>query len=68
MGAAFLITLREGLEISLVLAILISYLVKTGRRSEMGAVWQGTGLAANKISNTPVIWKKRFRFRRLPPR
>ncbi len=46
MGAAFLITLREGLEISLVLAILISYLVKTGRRSEMGAVWQGTGLAA----------------------
>lgn len=46
MGASFLITLREGLEVSLVLAILISYLVKTGRRSEMGAVWQGTGLAA----------------------
>lgn len=46
MGASFLITLREGLEVSLVLAILISYLVKTGRRSEAGAVWQGTGLAA----------------------
>ena len=46
MGASFLITLREGLEVSLVLAILISYLVKTGRADETGAVWKGTGLAA----------------------
>jgi len=46
MGASFLITLREGLEVSLVLAILISYLVKTGRADESGAVWKGTGLAA----------------------
>ena len=46
MGASFLITLREGLEVSLVLAILISYLVKTERRSELGAVWRGTGAAA----------------------
>jgi len=46
MGAAFLITLREGLEVSLVLAILISYLVKTGRGHETVAVWRGTGLAA----------------------
>jgi len=45
MGASFLITLREGLEVSLVLAILISYLVKTGRSSETGGVWRGTGLA-----------------------
>ena len=45
MGAAFLITLREGLEVSLVLAILLAYLVKTGRGSEVGAVWRGTGLA-----------------------
>lgn len=46
MGAAFLITLREGLEVSLVLAILVAYLVKTGRGDEVGAVWRGTGLAA----------------------
>ena len=45
MGASFLITLREGLEIALVLAILIAYLVKTDRRSEMVAVWKGAGLA-----------------------
>lgn len=41
MGAAFLITLREGLEIALVLAILISYLVKSDRRADLPAVWKG---------------------------
>lgn len=46
MGAAFLITLREGLEISLVLAILLGYLVKTGRREHVSSVWLGTLVAA----------------------
>ena len=46
MSAAFLITLREGLEISLVLAILLGYLVKTGRGSESRSVWLGAGVAA----------------------
>ena len=45
MGASLLITLREGLEISLVLSILLSYMIKTGRREETRAVWLGAGLA-----------------------
>ena len=46
MGASFLITLREGLEVSLVLAIIISYLVKCGRKSDIPAVWRGSAIAA----------------------
>lgn len=46
MGAAFLVTLREGLEIAIVLAILISYLVKSSRAAEVAAVWRGAAFAA----------------------
>jgi len=45
MGAAFLITLREGLEIAIVLAILVGYLVKTDRRDQLRSVWLGAGIA-----------------------
>ena len=45
MGAAFLITLREGLEIAIVLAILVSYLVKSDRRDAVADVWRGAALA-----------------------
>jgi len=42
MGSSFLITLREGLEASLILAILFSYLKKTNRWADAKYVWQGT--------------------------
>ena len=45
MSASFLITLREGLEISLVLAILFGYLSKTNRASDFRHVWVGSGIA-----------------------
>ncbi|NQV96645.1 MAG: FTR1 family protein [Acidimicrobiaceae bacterium] len=45
MGSSFLITLREGLEASLIISILLTYLAKTDRRVDNRLVWAGTLVA-----------------------
>ncbi|MFD1214512.1 iron uptake transporter permease EfeU [Arthrobacter sp. GCM10027362] len=46
MTANFLIGLREGLEATLVVVLLLAYLARTGRRPLMPRVWAGVGFAA----------------------
>jgi high-affinity iron transporter len=46
MGAAFLITLREGMEAALIVAIILAYLRSAGRVDRFSLVWGGVGTAA----------------------
>ena len=45
MGSSLLITLREGLEIALVLVVIVAYLRRIGRSDRLGVVWAGAGAA-----------------------
>ncbi len=44
--AGFVTGLREGVEAALIVAIVLSYLVRSGARDQAGKVWLGMGLAA----------------------
>jgi len=43
--ANYLIGLREGLEASLIVGILVAYVVKAGKSERLGMIWAGTGIA-----------------------
>ena len=45
MAAAFLVTLREGLEAALIISIILAYLARTGNRRYFRNVWLGVGSA-----------------------
>lgn len=51
---SFLVTVREGFEIALILAIVLGYLARTGNRHHFREVWLGTGLAV-AITVTVVL-------------
>jgi high-affinity iron transporter len=46
MLSTFLIALREGLEASLIVGILVAYLVRSGRQKALLAIWAGVAAAA----------------------
>ena len=56
MYTALMITLREGIEAFLIVAITLAYLKKTGRAALVGAVYAGTGIALL------VSWAASFAF------
>ena len=68
MGQMLLVTLREGIEMFLIIAIAVAYLRKTGRHQLLPAVGWGAGIAV--LASTVafiVFWTALFlRIRREP--
>jgi high-affinity iron transporter len=52
---SFLVTLREGFEIALVVAIVLGYLARTGNRRQFRAIWLGTGAAVALTAAAVVV-------------
>ncbi len=58
MFSAFLITVREGLEMSLIVGILLAYLARTGHRREFPAIWGGViGAVVMSLAAGAVIFE-----------
>lgn len=57
MGAAFIIALREGIEASLIVSILLAYLRRVDRRDRSPLVWAGTAaaLVASAAAGTAIF-------------
>src|SRR5204863_3172414 len=55
MGQMLIVTLREGIEMFLIVAIAAAYLRKTGRTALLPAVWWGTA-AAVVVSTVLGVW------------
>lgn len=56
MGSGLLITLREGLEIALILAIIIAYLDRIGQGHRLDAIWAGATAAALASVGTGLLF------------
>jgi high-affinity iron transporter len=55
MLANFLIGLREGLEASIIIGILIAFAVRTGRRDVIPAIWTGVAVALGLSAATGLV-------------
>jgi high-affinity iron transporter len=56
-GAAFLIALREGIEATLIISILLAYLKQVGARDRQHLIWSGTAaaIAVSVVAGTVVF-------------